>query len=306
VDRSWLESKESFPVVSYVNSVEGVLFGFKETSMPVAQINGVELHYEVSGNKDRPPVVFAHPLIWGADAFHELMADLSKHFYLVTLDIHGHGRSGYRDSMTLDEMAEDCHGLLKALNAGKVVWFGCGIGGMIGMRLALAHPDAIEALVLMATSARTDPSTMKASTLHLWKMFRDGHRQDIADSAMKLFFAPSTYQSRRELIAKHRKQFLDATDARGMFASALAAFNRSDISSEVHKIKAPTLVIAGREDLAATPAHADFIASQISGAELKIIDDAGQLAGIEKADEIARLVRDFLSRTATASPIQRE
>jgi len=99
---------------------------------------------------------------------------------------------------------------------------------------------------------------------------------------------------------------LDTADARGMFASALAAFNRSDISSEVHKIKAPTLVIAGREDLAATPAHADFIASQISGAELKIIDDAGQLAGIEKADEIARLVRDFLSRTATASPIQRE
>jgi pimeloyl-ACP methyl ester carboxylesterase len=274
--------------------------------MPVAKINGTELHYQVSGSEDRPTVAFAHPLIWGADAFHDLMAELAEDCYLVTLDIHGHGGSGYREAMTLDEMAEDCHELLTEVNGGKkVVWFGCGIGGMIGMRLALAHPDAIDALVLMATSARTDPSTMKASTLHLWKMFRDGHRQDIADSAMKLFFAPCTYQTRPELVAKHRKQLVDTADAHGMFASALAAFNRSDISSEIHKIKARTLVIAGREDPAATPAHADFIASQISGAELKIIDDAGQLAGIEKPHEVGRLVRDFLGRTAVGLPIER-
>jgi 3-oxoadipate enol-lactonase len=80
-----------------------------------------------------------------------------------------------------------------------------------------------------------------------------------------------------------------------MFAAALAAFNRSDLSSELHRIKARTLVLAGREDPAATPAQADFIASQIPGAQFKIVDEASQLAAIEKPLEVARLVREFLS-----------
>lgn len=166
------------------------------------------------------------------------------------------------------------------------------------MRVALAHPDALDSLVLMATSARPDPSTMKASTLHLWKMFRDGHRQDIADPAMKLLFAPSTYQSRPELIAKCRNELVSIADGHGMFNAALAAFNRSDVSSELHRIRTRTLVLAGRQDPVVTPAQVDFIAAQIPGAEFKIVDEASQLAAIEKPFEVVRLVRDFLGRTA--------
>lgn len=271
--------------------------------MPVLQINGIGLHYQESGNRNNPTIVFAHSLMWGANAFTELLTEIGRDTRLLTVDLHGHGPSGFRDAMTLEEMAEDCYALLKELGVGMVTWLGCGIGGMIGMRLALAHPDALDSLVLMATSARPDPSTLKASTLHLWKMFRDGHRQDIADSAMKLFFAPRTYQSRPELIAKYRKELVSTIDAGGMFAAALAAFNRSDLSSELHRIKARTLVLAGREDPAATPAQVDFIASQIPGAEIQIVDEASQLVGIEKPFEVARLVREFLSRKASASPI---
>jgi pimeloyl-ACP methyl ester carboxylesterase len=272
--------------------------------MPVLQINGIGINYQESGDRNHPTILFAHPLIWGPDAFTELLTEIARDARLMTVDLHGHGLSGYRDAMTLEEMTEDCYGLLKELGTGKVTWLGCGIGGMIGMRLALAHPDALDSLVLMATSARPDPSTMKASMLHLWKMFRDGHRQEIADSAMKLFFAPQTYQSRPELIAKCRNELVSTIDAHGMFAAALAAFNRSDFNSELHRIKTRTLVLAGREDPATTPAQADFIAAQIPGAEFKIVDNASQLAGIEKPLEVARLVRDFLSRTATTSPIQ--
>ena len=266
--------------------------------MPIIPINGIGLHYRESGNRDNPTVVFAPSLLWGGDTFNELLTEVAKDFHLVTVDIHGHGLSGYRDAMTLEEMMEDFYLLLGKLNLEKSVWFGCSIGGMIGMRLALAHPDALGSLVLIATSSRPDPSTIKAPTLHLWKMFRDGHREDIADSAMKFFFATSTYQAQPDLIAKSRRELVGMKDANGMFAAALAAFNRSDISHDIHKIKRRTLVIAGREDLTATPAQADFIASQIPDAELKIIDDAGHLVGIEKPLEIAKLVRDFLGRTA--------
>ena len=271
--------------------------------MPIIQINGIALHYRESGNRDNPTVVFAPSLIWGGDSFSELLTEVAKDFHLVTVDIHGHGLSGYRDAMTLEQMMEDFYLLLGKLKLEKSVWFGCSIGGMIGMRLALAHPDALDSLVLMATISRPDPSAIKAPTLHLWKMFRDGHREDIADSAMKFFFATRTYQARPELIAKCRAELVRTKDATGMFAAALAAFNRSDISNEIHGIKTQTLVIAGREDLTATPAQADFITAQIPGAELEIIDDASHLAGIEKPFEIAKLVRDFLGRTAAREKV---
>jgi 3-oxoadipate enol-lactonase len=84
-----------------------------------------------------------------------------------------------------------------------------------------------------------------------------------------------------------------------MFNAALAAFNRSDVSSELHRIRTRTLVLAGRQDPAVTSAQADFIAAQIPGAEFKVLDEASQLAAIEKPFEVARLVRDFLGRTAS-------
>ena len=62
-----------------------------------------------------------------------------------------------------------------------------------------------------------------------------------------------------------------------------------------------TLVLVGREDPAVTPAQADFMAAHIHGAEFKIVDEASQLAAIEKPLEVARLVCDFLSRTGSLS-----
>ena len=123
--------------------------------MPVVQINGIGIHYQESGDRDKPTIVFAHPLMWGPDTFAELLTEIARDARLLTVDLHGHGLSGYRESMTLEEMVEDYYGLLQELGLGKVAWFGYGIGGMIGMRVALAHPTPL-ALVLMATSARPE------------------------------------------------------------------------------------------------------------------------------------------------------
>jgi pimeloyl-ACP methyl ester carboxylesterase len=184
--------------------------------------------------------------------------------------------------------------VVKSLGFHKVVWLGCSIGGMIGMRLALGHPDILEALVLLSTNARQDPPESKQPTPRLWQQFRDGHREDIADAAMTFVFASRTYQDRPGLVAQYRGDFVNMEDAAGMFAAALAAFERSDIGDDIERINLPTLVMMGHEDPVATPAQAAFIAARIPGAELNIIEDASHLAGIEKPLEIAELVRAFL------------
>jgi 3-oxoadipate enol-lactonase len=262
--------------------------------MSTVEINGIPLGVREIGDRKNRTIVFAHPMLWGAGAFDEMLAELAKDFHIVAVDIHGHGASGYRDPMTLEEMAEDFYLLLEKLNLRKVIWFGCSIGEKIGMRLALAHPEAIDSLILMSTTARLDPPEIKEATLRLWELFRDGHREEIADPAMKFFFAPKTYQEMPELIEKYKKELIGMKEAGGMFTAALADFNRSDIGGAIHKINAPTLVIGGRDDTATPPAQAAFIAGQILNARLEMIEDANHLAAIEKPREVTRLVREFL------------
>jgi 3-oxoadipate enol-lactonase len=271
---------------------------YSEVCVPIIHTNDIALRYRELGNRDHQTIVFVSSLLWSGDAFSELLTDLAKDFHLVIPDIHGHSASGYREAMTLEEMTGDFYLLLRQLRFPKVVWFGYSIGGMIGMRLALAHPEELDALVLMSTTARLDPPEIKEATLNLWKMFRDGHREDIADAAMKFFFASKTYRDRPELIQQYRTELVHTEDASGMFAAALAAFNRSDIGDQIHRINIPTLVVTGREDLAATPAQAKFIAEQIPSAHVEIIEDANHLAGIEKPLEIVTVIRDFLLGTA--------
>lgn len=92
---------------------------------------------------------------------------------------------------------------------------GYSIGGMLGMRLALAHPETISSLILMATEAHLDEPEIKAQTLQLWELFRDGHRADIAEPALQFFFARKTYEDNPELVEVFRNKLVNFGDVGG-------------------------------------------------------------------------------------------
>ena len=264
--------------------------------MTTINIKDVSLNYAEAGNSNNHTIVFAHPLLWGAEMFDSMISELAKDFHVVAVDIHGHGQSGYRDSLTLDDMTNDFYRLIEKLDLSSVTWFGYSIGGMLGMRLALAHPEKVDSLILMATNAHLDAPEIKQQTLQLWEMFRDGHRADIAEPALQFFFARKTYENQPELVERYRNKLVNFKEVSGMFAAALAVFERDDIGDKISAIKVPTLVIAGREDVTATPQEAEFIASSIPNAQLKIVEDANHLLAVEKSGEVLEIIRAFLKR----------
>ena len=265
--------------------------------MPVIDINGVGLNYRESGRRDKRTIVFAHPVLFDSTVFDHLVSELAGDFHLIVLDIHGHGESGYRTPLTLEDLATDYYQLLTRLGISKFTWVGYSIGGMIGMRLALEHPDVIESLILMATTARLDPPQIRDQTWPLWEMFRAGHREHIVDAALRFFFAATTFGSQPRLIAKYRNKVThyNQVQAEAMFEVARAVFDRTDISDQIDAIKVPTLAIAGREDPLATPGELEVIISRIPNARLAIVDETSHLLVVEKPQEIAQLVREFLS-----------
>jgi pimeloyl-ACP methyl ester carboxylesterase len=72
--------------------------------MPVITINSVGLSYRDLGSHENRTIVFAHPMLFGSDVFDYLVSELVNDFHLILPDIHGHGQSGYRTPLTLDEM----------------------------------------------------------------------------------------------------------------------------------------------------------------------------------------------------------
>ena len=264
--------------------------------MSLIKINGIRLGYREFGNKNKHTIVFAHPLLFDSTVFDPLVPELANDFHIILLDIHGHGKSGYRSPLTLEEMTADYYELLKTLNFSKVTWVGYSIGGMIGLRLATQHPQLIESLILMATSAQLDQPQIREQTGQLWQMFRDGHREDIVDAALQFFFAPATFLHQPDLVAKYRQKILsyNQAQAEGMFEVARAVLDREDISDQIKAIAAPTLVIAGKEDLAPVPPEMELIASRIPHTRRVVVDGASHLLAVEKPEQVSLIVKQFL------------
>ena len=269
--------------------------------MATKSVNGVPLGFRKLGNRNNHTIVCAHPVLFDSTVFDRLVAELADDFHLVLLDIHGHGESGYRTPLTLEDITTDYYQLLAELDIARCTWIGYSIGGMIGMRLALSHPILFESLVLMATSARRDHPQLLLQTETLWRLFRAGHREDIVDAALHFFFAESTFKTQPELVARHSAKMTNYNHKQGeaMFEVATAVLDRIDISHQIQSLRMPTLVVAGKEDSAAPPEESELIASRIPGAELVVVDNASHLLLLEQPEAVTTLIADFVRKGKT-------
>jgi pimeloyl-ACP methyl ester carboxylesterase len=112
---------------------------------------GVKIHYAVKGYGE--PVILIHGLYSNARLNWELpgtTALLAKHFEVITFDCRGHGRSGKPTAEDAygTHMVEDVIRLLDHLNIRKARVAGYSMGGMITMKLAVTHPDRVNAAVI--------------------------------------------------------------------------------------------------------------------------------------------------------------
>ena len=124
--------------------------------MATAQINGIELYYEVHG--EGPPLLLIPGLGASVRMFSGVLGALAETRRVVTFDPRGGGRSGKPDvPYSIGGMADDAAGLLDLLRIEKTTVVGYSMGGRIALSLALDHADLVDRLVLAATSAHTPP-----------------------------------------------------------------------------------------------------------------------------------------------------
>jgi 3-oxoadipate enol-lactonase len=125
--------------------------------MPTADANGIRIHYEVHG-EGRPLLLI---LGLGADVseYTALIDQLAARSRVIAFDNRGAGRTDKPDApYSIELMAADALGVMDALGVTRADVLGISLGGRIALELALGHPERVERLILVSTSARVVPS----------------------------------------------------------------------------------------------------------------------------------------------------
>jgi pimeloyl-ACP methyl ester carboxylesterase len=121
-------------------------------SYRTVNIDGLSIFYREAGPKDGPTILLLHGFPSSSRMFEPLFARLSDHYHLVAPDYPGFGHSDWPDpktfAHTFDHYAEIMNHFAEAVGLARYTLYMQDYGGPVGFRMALAHPDRIEALIV--------------------------------------------------------------------------------------------------------------------------------------------------------------
>jgi 3-oxoadipate enol-lactonase/4-carboxymuconolactone decarboxylase len=260
--------------------------------MPFITANGIRLFYDITGASDAPPILFSNSLGTSLEMWDGVIRGVAPYYRCIRYDTRGHGRSEVIASpASMDDLAADAAGLLDALGIEQAHFAGLSIGGMTGQALAASYPGKVLTLSLFATTAYMPPASLWEDRV---RHVRAEGPAALAPATMERWFTPAFRQNAPEQVERVRAGFL-ATPAEG-YAVCCGAIGRMDLRDAIRGIKAPTLIVAGANDPATTPAMAEDIKARIPHAELLVLDPAAHLLAVERPEAVTAHLLDFLSR----------
>ena len=254
----------------------------------------MDLNYELTGPANAPVVVLSNSIGTDLTMWDPQLPALAEH-RVLRYDQRGHGRSPTPPGpYDLGQLGEDVLRMLDAEGIESAHFAGVSLGGMIGMWLAQHHPDRIDQLALLCTSAELGPPEAwreRAATV------REQGTGAVAEPSFHRWFTPE-FAQRADVADKYLPMIRNAADEG--YAGCCEAIASMRLVDQLERITAPTLVLAGRDDPATPPSHAEQIGAGIPNSVVRTLDNAAHLANVEQADEVNRLLTaHFAGRALT-------
>lgn len=229
--------------------------------MPTTRVNDISMYYELRG--DGPPLVLVLGLGGDISEVDGIVDGFARHFTVLAFDNRGAGRTDKpREPYTVEMMAGDTVGLMRAVGFERAHVLGISLGGRIAMEMALSHPDVVDRLVLVSTAPRTVMNLRRLIVMGLLSRAapRGAHPQP-----------------------------------RYAFENQLAASGGYDATDRVAGITVPTLVMHGRRDKTAAYALATDMARRIPDARLITFDGGHLFIFMRERQRFIEEATDFLA-----------
>lgn len=259
--------------------------------MPYVRTRLGRLFYEERGEPRRPgdpAIVLCHGLLFDGGMWRGQVEPLSALGRVIVIDGPGHGNSEPPPRFMLEENADALFDAFGDLGVSSALMVGLSWGGMLAMRLALQHPTKVAGLALLDTSA--ERQTLAERVRH--RAFIALHRRVGFPYSLYLkevapeMFAQRTIRERPDLVETAYRRFM-GFGREGSSRAALAVLvHRTSILERLTNVRAPTLVMCGREDVATPPERSEAIAKAIPGARLVQLDGVGHMSALEDPDAV--------------------
>lgn len=265
--------------------------------MPITTCGAVSVHHEETGAG--PTIVW----IPGTGLYGRSWSPQTDHFSdryrCLTVDLRGAGSEGPLDALTVAELARDVAEWMDAVGVGPAIVVGLSLGSAVAQELALARPDLVHALGLVATWSST------AREHHIRRHF-ESRLYALENGPLDVFAQFAFWMSAPAVVDREPDLQREVETLLGEYTSrnppGTAAHFRADLSHETRDrlgtITCPTLVVHGDQDLITLPWYNRAVAEAVPGARLEIVPDAGHLVWLERPAELNRLLDDFLAEIA--------
>lgn len=256
------------PPQSLLPDVDSIMTAEGQT----ASINGIEVYYEIYG--EGAPLILLHGGLGYGDYWVNEVPELAKSYQVIVMDSRGHGRSTFDEQpISYELMAEDVLGLMDHLNIDKADIVGWSDGGIIGLEIAIKHPERLNKVV--AYGANFDPT---------------GVRLDIGTNAY--------FNAYIEAASADYQQVSPAPQRWDEFLGNISnmwATEPNYTEDQLKAITTPFLILDGEKEEAIDLNQTKLMALLIPGAELALMPDTGHFAMFEQPAEFLQIVTTYLA-----------
>jgi len=256
---------------------------------------GIDWHYEVSGTGD--VVVMIHGL--GASGrFWQAQKDfLQTDFQVITIDLPGHGQSGWMP-VSLLEMAADIRQILSGLGISQFSLLASSMGGLVALELYRMIPQDIMRISLVGSIPKFARGNNYPAGLDIDKIRNlseqfDGDYAAILDIFFRSLFTLKERESERFKWVKELRQ-TEALPKREALKHFLDILEKADLRDRIASMICPLQFITGSEDYICPRTIMDWVAQHTYNARFDFMEGCGHLPYLVETKEYNRLLEDFL------------
>jgi pimeloyl-ACP methyl ester carboxylesterase len=274
---------------------------FPEAQEGFISHNGARIHYTSTGKGT--PLIFVHAGIADSRMWQPQIEFFSPRYQVITFDLRGFGQT----AMSANDFssADDLKAVMDGLGIKQAVLLGCSMGGSAVINFTLQYPQRTLALVPICASIDGFEVEDSEASLAIWTQAQEARQQGnferYAEHVIRLWIIGQRRKPEevdpalRAFVKEMLRTSFDTPADQGKPIQPIPP-----AAGRLGEIQAPTLVIAGQEDVPEMEPYVQKLASDIPGARLVVIERAGHLPGLERPAEFNRLVADFLTEVLKA------
>ena len=247
--------------------------------------DGVEIVFDIWGDRSAPKrFALVHSLAQDRGFWDAVAGQLAGKAAVLAYDCRGHGTSGKpKGPYTAEQFADDLADLMDAVGWKDANVAGCSMGGCVALAFAIYHGDWTKGLGLIDTTAWYGADAPKA-----W-----GERADaaaskglasLADFQLTRWFSDAFRTSGNPVVKRSLEVFL--ANEIPAYADTCRMLGAVNLEAQLGAISAPTRIVVGEEDYAATVAMSQTMQAGIKGATLLVLEKARHLTPLEVPEKI--------------------